>query len=177
MEQAIEVGKQFRDEDDAVRFSLPQELMGVLMDHGHVERQYEVSGDLLAMARETWPGDDAKLGTGLVYRGIALVHMQRFAEAEPLLRECIEIRQRTLDDGHWLIPDTQSWLGEALAGLDRYEEAEPLLVESAEAILADEAPPLLRKRQAVERVIAFYESWDKPDQANTWSERLTALNE
>ena len=48
-------------------------------------------------------------------------------EAEPLLRECLAIREKTQPDD-WQTFDAQSLLGGALLGQKKYAEAEPLLL-------------------------------------------------
>jgi serine/threonine protein kinase len=73
------------------------------------------------------------------------VHVQlgRAAEAEPLIRQCLEIRRRDLRSDDYLIPLAESILGDCLRAQGRYDEAAPLL-HSSYATLADPssgAPP------------------------------------
>ena len=50
----------------------------------------------------------------------------------PVLTECFEIRRRVMPEGHWLIWNAQSLLGETLTAQSRFVEAEAMLVEAAE---------------------------------------------
>ena len=97
--------------------------------------------------------------------GQVLVAQQRYSEAEPLLRDALEIRSKDFGAGHWQTAKTTSILGAALAGQNRFEEAEPLLLESYPIISADRGPHRRRTHEALQRIIDLYESWEKPDRA------------
>ena len=123
----------------------------------------------------------AKLPAGeragsLIKLGMRLLEAGRHAEAEVPLSECLEIRQEALPEGHWLIFNTMSVLGEALAGqgtersltvearIEKLREAQPLLLdgyaklnENAQAI--PQAVRALRLRQALERIVDLYDAW------------------
>lgn len=60
---------------------------------------------------------------------LARVHLARrqAAEAEPLLRQALRIRQHAFPESDWRIGVTKSLLGDALTSLARYDEAERLL--------------------------------------------------
>ena len=53
----------------------------------------------------------------------------RYEQAEPLLRELLELRRRTHPDGHETVAAALASLGLALLQLDRPGEAEPILQE------------------------------------------------
>ena len=76
-----------------------------------------------------------------------LLKAQRWADAEPLLRECLELRRKTNVDG-WLRFHTMSQLGGALAGLKRFAEAEKLLLDGYKGLVEKEPkiPRCARKR-------------------------------
>ena len=65
----------------------------------------------------------------------ALVREGRAAEAVPILREALRIRQVSTP-GHWRIAEAQSALAEALTRVGQHEEAEGLLTR-AEARIQD----------------------------------------
>ena len=83
--------------------------------------------------------------------GAVYLKANRWADAEPLLRECLELRRKVKSD-IWLRFHTMSQLGAALAGQKRYAEAEPLLVKGHEGLAANEAEiPVLRKKDLIDR--------------------------
>ena len=68
--------------------------------------------ELLADARKTLPKDSPQLAGQLAQFGSTLLEKKEFAEAEPLLRECLAIREKTQPDA-WTTFNTQSMLGGA----------------------------------------------------------------
>jgi hypothetical protein len=64
---------------------------------------------------------------------VVLVQRGRHAEAEPLLREALVIRERAIPD-HWFTAETRSVLGEVLLAQGRIDAAGLLLEDSARRI-------------------------------------------
>jgi hypothetical protein len=96
-----------------------------------------------------------------------------FAEAEPVLREALAIRQ-TAAPNSWTTFNTMSMLGGALLGQKKYAEAEPLLVQGYEGMKAREEKisqgPLDRRRipEAIDRLIELYTATNRPEEAAKW---------
>ena len=111
-----------------------------------------------------YAGELAVWGSSLLGRG-------QFAEAEPLLRECLAIREAKEPDA-WTTFNTQSMLGAALLGQKKYADAEPLLVKGYEGMKAREKsiPPLAATRipDALDRLIALYTATGKPEEATKY---------
>jgi len=105
----------------------------------------------------------------LALAGKFLVEDGRFADAEPLLRECLAIRERAMPTD-WIRYSAMSMLGESLAGQGKHAEAEPLLVDAYEKM---EPPPpyRARKAEALDRIVKLYEAWGKPEKAAEWRKR------
>jgi tetratricopeptide (TPR) repeat protein len=131
----------------------------------------------LAEARKTLPKDSPQLAAMLAQFGSILLEQKQWTEAEPLLRECLAIRdkQKPVD---WLTFNTKSMLGGALLGQKKYAEAEPLLLSGYEGMKKqeDKIPPPGKNRlnQAIERLVQFYEATSKPDDAAKWRKDLQA---
>ncbi len=107
-------------------------------------------------------------GSLMVALGGTLKERTRYAEADLLLEECLTVRRKILPDEHWLIGETMSHLGEVLACRRRFEEAERLLLAGAALVEQGVDTPLERKHLVRERLIAFYEKWRKPAEADRW---------
>jgi hypothetical protein len=105
--------------------------------------------------------------------------LEEAREAEPLLRECLEIRVQAIPDD-WRVGNTRSLLGGAIllsAELDsaltpearaiRLREAEPLLLAGIQWMKErDAAIPTegkVRLTEASERVALLYETWNKAE--------------
>jgi len=73
------------------------------------------------------PDDATTFGKALAVRGLVLLALDRPAEAERVMRRCLDLRARHLPEDHYLVATCRSILGEALVSLGRLDEAEPLL--------------------------------------------------
>jgi tetratricopeptide (TPR) repeat protein len=127
----------------------------------------------LAEARQALPKDSPQLASKLAQIGSALLHQKKWAEAEPVLRECLAIREKTQRDV-WTTFNTLSVLGGALLGQKKYADAEPLLLKGYEGMKAREKTipkqggAELRIPEALDRLIDLYTATDKPDGVTKW---------
>ena len=90
------------------------------------------------------------------------------SEAEPVLRECKDIRRKVLNPNDWLIANVDSLIGVCLRMRGQFVEAEPLLLDSYAALAKARGAPPDRVRQARERIVKLYEEWGKNDLADKW---------
>jgi tetratricopeptide (TPR) repeat protein len=126
------------------------------------------------------PRDDRPYADSLAWLGQCLIHQKKFAEAVPILRECLEIKEKT-QPGNWTTANARSLLGEALAGQRKFDEAKPLL-EDAQKALADrreKIKPIDRSstlHEAIDRLVRLYEAWGKPAEAEEWRAKLFFLD-
>jgi hypothetical protein len=89
----------------------------------------------------------------------------RAREAEPLLRNGLELRQRALPSGHWLIAASESALGACLVASRRFREAEGLLLQGYEGLRVSRGDTHERTVEVRSRLVALYEAWGRPDRA------------
>jgi hypothetical protein len=103
--------------------------------------------------------------------GTILVQYEDFVHSEPILRECVALREK-LQPNVWSTFNAQSLLGGSLLGQKKYAEAEPLLLKGYKGMKAREKtiPPQGRPRvtEAVERLIELYIATNKPDEVKKW---------
>jgi non-specific serine/threonine protein kinase/serine/threonine-protein kinase len=155
-----------------------------LAAQGKLEDAITLCRDFSEHLRSRVPDGDAALGAAAGSFGQLLVEQQEYEEAEPLLRECLQIRENTLDPDsvhHWLIAHTRSLLGGALVGrgaaaassnprqaIELFTEAEPLILDGYEWLSKNFEqidPALLREirikrvNEAGERVVWLYDAW------------------
>ncbi len=159
------------------RPELEGKLMEYLLENGDFVGAASVSWEDLATHFGESLITEAAPGTSDVLRSEALMREGRFEEAADVLRGSLVTKQKTLPEGHWLIADTMSRLGGAVAGEGKFAEAEPLLLEGYAAMQENRRVAVGRKREAIERIIQLYESWDKPDQAAEWRKRLAEVGD
>jgi serine/threonine protein kinase/tetratricopeptide (TPR) repeat protein len=146
-------------------------LAGPLADDRRARAVSLVEG-ALTDGRKMLPAGSAERAGLLAQAGLILLNCERPGDAEPPLRECLEIRERLLPDD-WRTAYTRSTLGAALLALNRTDEAEPLLRSGYENMqkLLEKIPPPIRARRLVEgldRLIAWAEAAGKPEEAETW---------
>jgi hypothetical protein len=110
----------------------------------------------------------ALLAHTLAGLGSVLAKNGKAGEAEPLLRECLEIRQKSLPPGDWLTAEAQSLLGGCLSEQARYAEAEALLVAGCLALEKAPGVPAGFRAETRKQIVRLYESWGKPEKAALW---------
>ena len=132
----------------------------------------------LPEARKALPKDSPQLAGLLAQIGLGLQQEKKWTDAEPLLRECLSIREQTQPDV-WSTFNTKSLLGGALLGQKKYADAEPLLLAGYEGMKQREKTipeqGKIRLREAVERLLQLYEATGKTDEAAKWRKELDAI--
>jgi len=147
--------------------------------------------ELLVPIRQTLPPESPDLAGRLAQFSMWQLQVSAFADAEPMLRECLTIREKAAPDD-WRTFNTKGMLGGALLGqakqlqgtdaaaaATKFTEAEPLLVEGYEGMQQREAtiPPegKIRLNEALQRLVDLYTALSKPDEVAKWQEKLDAL--
>jgi hypothetical protein len=94
-----------------------------------------------------------------------------FADAEPLLRECLAIREKKQPNA-WNTFNTMSTLGGALLSQKKYADAEPLLLKGYQGMKKREKTipkgGEIRIPESLDRLIEFYTATNKPEQVKKW---------
>lgn len=120
-------------------------------------------------------------GAALARLGKYLLEQQKWEAAEPVLRQCLTIREELNRNPNtslprWIAPNTRSMLGGALLGQKKYAEAEPLVVGGAELLLANHVwvPAANRDslQQAIDRCVRLYTATGNTAKADEWRERM-----
>jgi tetratricopeptide (TPR) repeat protein len=194
-EVAILVRREFIDDcrrlwpaDDGLLATALANLGALLSQHKQFSESESVLREVVAIRERTSGRESAAYASALASLGLSLLQQAEHAEAEPILRECLEIRKKALQPDfpdYWLLANARSMLGGALAGrgaaliesdattaIARFTEAEPLLVESTGWLMENaESVPPERLRQALERIVSLYESWDTLAPDGGWGEQ------
>ncbi len=120
--------------------------------------------EALSIQRAALEPGHADLAKSLTTLGSALLELGRATEAEPCLREALEIR-RTKLPGQWLTSNTASLLGGCLTKLARTSEAESLLAEAVPVIERALGVQDFRAKSARERLAQLYERTERGELA------------
>jgi serine/threonine protein kinase len=195
------------------RREMPEEMRGdmipVIRDHANSLEALGRPAEAEAIRREAVEivraegRPPADLATVLGNLGFNLVEQHRYAEAEPLLREALEIRKGLFTDQHprfWSRMNTQSLLGDSVLGqaeaaapsdapraAELFIQAEALIIPAAEHLTDNEAIPSIYPGQidirasAAARAARLYRSWSiltgDPElaaKADAWQQRHDA---
>jgi eukaryotic-like serine/threonine-protein kinase len=151
-------------------------LCDCLEQKGQFDRADAWRRKWLAAAKKRDGPDSAKYAGELVEQGENLLRRKKYADAEPMLRECVAILQKKKPED-WTAFQAQSLLGEVLLGQKSYAEAEPVLVQSYEGLKARQGqiPRLYARHNVTEagnRVVRLYEALGRTDKAAEWRTKL-----
>lgn len=149
-------------------------------DAGNYDEAEAVYRELLDLERKRENAKPTQVAVYLDALGRTLVKKQTHADAEPLLREALSIRDEHIAD-FWQTAATRSVLGECLAGQKQFEEAEPLLLAGHESLvkLAAKIPPSERGgmiNASMQRLVDLYEHWKHREAAAEWRQKLEAAS-
>jgi serine/threonine protein kinase/tetratricopeptide (TPR) repeat protein len=131
----------------------------------------------LAVVKERSGPESLSYAGELASWGLRLLQQKRWIDAEPVLRECLALREKKEPDA-WTTFNARSMLGEALNGQQRRAEAEPLLLQGYEGLrqraakIPKEGKP--RLAEALERLVQLYDATGPKDKADEWRKQLEA---
>jgi len=176
LEEAHRVAKKY----SGLRFVGPQ-LLDAYAKAGQSAKLANLLQERVSEAWKALPNDPGAPGqeAGLLAQiGAGLLVQKKSTEAEPLLRECLAIREKTELDA-WTTFNTKSLLGGAMLGQKKYADAEPLLLAGYEGMKQREKSipeqGKVRIPEAIERLVQLYEATDKKDDAAKWRKELEAI--
>ena len=142
-------------------------------DAGRAETSYV---DLLAVQRKI--GADPYVSGTQAILGTMLLQQKRYADAEPRLRECLDLRKKA-QPNHWLYFSAQTLLGESLFGQQKFVEAEGFLRHGYEGLKARQKliSPDAKNRlpQTLGQLVELYGTLGKPDEAAKWQAELKTV--
>ncbi len=138
----------------------------------------------LVVVKERSGTESAAYGAAIAALGANISAQQKYAEATPILRESLVIREK-LEPDAWTTFNTKSMLGGSLLGQKKYADAESLLIDGYEGMKQRHdrrdklggSPIAPRLTEAIERLIHLYDEWGKPDEAAKWKKELEALKD
>jgi hypothetical protein len=129
----------------------------------------------LAVVKERAGPDAPDYAAALTGLGDNLLLQHKWADAEPMLREGLTIREKKQPNA-WTTFDTRSLLGGSLLGQQKHADAEPLLLagfagmkQRAAAIPPQSTP---RLAEAAERLVRLYETTGQAAEAAKWRAEL-----
>ena len=134
----------------------------------------------LAAVKKKHGANSPEYSAELATLGEILVRGQSYAEAEPLLREVVELRKKFLAKKQvppWRVAMANCTLAAALLGQKKIAEAEPLLEAGYHALKEDEKAIPWNTRDAgmslaIQGLIDLAKAKNKPDDVKKWQAEL-----
>jgi serine/threonine protein kinase/tetratricopeptide (TPR) repeat protein len=137
-----------------------------------------------------------RLAGGLGMRGQLLLAQKKYAEAEPPLRECLELWEKRLPHGGYYFLSlskrsaareyafAKCLLGASLLGQKKYDKAEQLLLDGYDGLkvqpeFPEDATAYAHRSRvdAMTWLMQLYQAWDRPKGAARWRKELEAAKE
>jgi tetratricopeptide (TPR) repeat protein len=158
-----------------------RDLAWAYVDDKQIDKAIALSRKFVETLRARRPFIEGELAGALMPLGRALTAHGKPVEAEPILRECLTLREKTQPDS-WPLATAQAALGGTLLELKSYEEAEPLLIAGFNGI-RDRLPlfpPALRRQRLAEtagHLSRLYDATSRPDESAKWKKQVEELNQ
>lgn len=122
-----------------------------------------------------FPEDHPHVAEGLLACGWSLLEQDRFVEAEPMFRRCVQTWSTVSPEYEWYYPFAEAGLGAALEARGRLAAADSHLVAGCRVLMGSLHVPRSRVRFALERLAALCDSLGGPDEAAAWRDSIGAL--
>jgi tetratricopeptide (TPR) repeat protein len=177
-EQAYQENKSARGPDHPATLTYLTGWAGAVEKAGDLTKAEGMWRQLLDIRRKQAGSPKTIVSTVLGQLGWNLLLQNKPAAAEPILRECLAIREKEMEDT-WLRFNAECLLGASLLDQKKYADAEPLLIQGYEGMLKRRAQISAkyqpRLMDALQRVVRLYEAWGKKDQAMEWRKKEVEL--
>jgi len=187
MHRYADAERAFQEQIELMRKTPDHKELDVAMclyNYANLEKAIGKPNDAADLYRQTVElrrkslGDHDDVVTTLVTLSTVLRSEEKYADAEVAMRDALEMRQRLLPKGHWLIANLKRVLGSLLTHEGKYAEAETLLLAANAEFAAQNPPPdqTARITDAIRQTAELYEKWGKPDQAAIWRANLAEFS-
>ncbi|MCG8407809.1 MAG: tetratricopeptide repeat protein [Phycisphaerales bacterium] len=174
--KAIEIMKEVLDacplEHSRAREIFQRDTVRFLEESSQPEAAEEVYRNTLVRRREQYDQNHPDIAQALEDLGAILVRHDKLDDAEPMLRECLTIRESALSPDHWLIGWTNTLLGTLLTRQARFQESEQLLLKGHDQMRDNHNAPIEKRQAALARLVELYEVSDQEDKATKHRKRL-----
>jgi serine/threonine protein kinase/tetratricopeptide (TPR) repeat protein len=133
--------------------------------------------EVVKQRRQEFGANDMQTAEALNMLGVSLLYQKKWADAEPVWRECLAILQLKQPKA-WSTFTVKTQLGWALVSQEKYAEAEPLMLQGYEGakLYAPPAQGRAAINLAVKGLIRIYEALGKKDEAAKWRMELETIN-
>jgi serine/threonine protein kinase/tetratricopeptide (TPR) repeat protein len=148
------------------------DLGASLARRGDYERAEPFLREAVEVAREVSGSGHRDVGVSLTELADLLGESGEAESSLSLHEEACGIFETAFGPDHWRLALARSNYGASLTKLGRYPQAEPLLLAAYPVLEKKFGDAHWRTRRALRRIVALYESWDRPEEAALYRARL-----
>lgn len=145
---------------------------GFAYDRGRYELAADLSRQTLALRGGALPDSHPSIAVALQTLGRCLDRLDRHDEAGRDLEESLALRRRYLGADSWLVGSSAGLLGEHYTLVRAFPRAERLLLEADTILIGSLGPGHARTVQNLDRLVAIYDAWPRPERAAQVRARL-----
>ncbi len=145
---------------------------------------FEEAEPLFEEVRDRWQrklvelaDDHPEMLTVINGLGVLRREQKKYAEAEELLRQTLEGRQRKLGSDHPACFESMHELAVLYKEQELYDKAAPLLHKAVEGRILKLGAPHPHTQESIRNLIGLCEAWGKPEEAEKWRAELPAAKD
>jgi eukaryotic-like serine/threonine-protein kinase len=173
-EQSMSKQKAVPGPDSTVTLEYMTCLATAYQEAGRFDRAEPLLVDVLTQHRKA-DRPQSNAVAALIGLSLNRLKQHKYADAEPLLRECLRIREQ-IEPDDWATCTAKSLLGGSLLLQKKFAEAERLHLAGYEGMKQREGkiPPILKFRltEPIERLVQLYDAWGQKEKADEWRKRV-----
>jgi eukaryotic-like serine/threonine-protein kinase len=173
--QALEQNRTTLGEKHPIVATTLNNLSHALVEQRRYEEASSALQEALNIARAALGSDHQLIAIYQINLASVYLAQHQPRAAEILLRQALATRarapgvvpsrRRTFPEDDWSVGATKSLLGAAIAALARYDEAEVVLLDAYRDLEGRGGPHDRDASVAIERLVALYDAWGRPDKA------------
>jgi len=132
-------------------------IAGIRDTQGDREGTEAILRERLIFARRSWPRGSWRIGAAAMALAGYILEEERYAEAEPYLREAVTSYSESLRPDHGWTANAESILGATLGRLGKSEEGEPLLLRGYQNLVGERGATDSWTLDSLRRLVEFYD--------------------
>ena len=173
MQRSLALRKQHLGPDHPDTITSMNDLAGACQAAGKLDLALPLFEEMLKVWKAKLGPDHPDTAGTMASLGSLLIEKRLFTEDEPLLRECLTIREKTKPDA-WTTFNARRLLGLAHLGQKKYADAEPLLLKGYEGMKQREKTipksggGEKRIREALDGLIELCTAANRPEEVKKW---------
>ncbi len=166
--EAVEILRNAHGENHYITAQGYVGLAQILLEKGKLEESERLYRKAVVLARSIYGYENTKTASYMRVLAYCLCQAGKLDEAESLAREVLAVVSRISDADGLSVADAKTTLAECLTAKGMFIEAEPLVLEAFLIYRQIRGDDYVRTTQARDALVALYEAWNKPGEAEKY---------